>query len=143
MTARHSASAWTRRVNFVLALLTGSTVGEAAALVGVRRDTASKWLAEPRVTAFLDSERERLSAGTRDAVAALHRRAVSILLRDLTTSASPERALSVLRMTLPALTRGTPADATELVDEVSAGSYDDVIDDALAELFGGDRVGQE
>jgi hypothetical protein len=94
-----NAAAQGRRHAVVAAILAGATVGEAAALAGVRRETASRYLAEPAVAAWLATERNALAEQTRHAVYALHREAVGIVLRDLRTGRSPERALAVLRLT--------------------------------------------
>ncbi len=102
---RRRADAWQRREALVTALLGGATVREAAALVGVRRTTASGWLSEPDVRELLDSERAALSRVTRDATAALHREAVAIALSGLRQNRDPSDALAVLRLTLPAAGR--------------------------------------
>ncbi len=102
---RRRADAWQRREALVAALLGGATVGEAAALIGVRRTTASGWLSESDVRELLDCERAALSRVTRDATAALHREAVAIALVGLRQNRDLTDALAVLRLTLPATSR--------------------------------------
>jgi hypothetical protein len=136
--SRPNAAAQGRRHAVVAAILAGASVGEAAALAGVRRETASRYLSEPAVAAWLATERNALAEQTRNAVHALHREAVRILLRDLRTGQSPERALAVLRLTLRG---GLPddrsaQDAAQLTDELTHGAHDDVLDALLDDLTG-------
>jgi hypothetical protein len=136
--SRHNAAAQGRRHAVVAAILAGASVGEAAALAGVRRETASRYLAEPAVAAWLATERNALTDQTRHAVHALHREAVGIVLHDLRTGHSPERALAVLRLTLRGglpEDRSTP-DAAQLTDELTQGAHDDVLDALLDDLMG-------
>jgi hypothetical protein len=134
---RPNAAAFARRQTVVAALLAGSSVGEAAALAGVRRETASRYLSEPAVAALLAAEREALAAQTRHAVQALHREAVLIALRDLRTGQSPDRALAILRLTLRG---GLPDDpprreAEVLARELEDGTHDGVLETLIDELM--------
>ena len=136
--SRPNAAAHGRRHAVVAAILAGASVGEAAALAGVRRETASRYLSEPAVAARLATERNGLADQTRNAVHALHREAVRIVLQDLRTGQSPERALAVLRLTLRG---GLPddrsdPDAAQLTDELTQGAHDDVLDALLDDLTG-------
>jgi len=136
---RPSAAALLRRQTVVAALLAGSSVGEAAALAGVRRETASRYLSEPAMVALLTSERKALASQTRNAVHALHREAVFVALRDLRASQSPDRALAILRLTLRAgFVEDAPRrDAEELAQELEAGSHDPVLETLISQLMEG------
>src|SRR4051812_28564025 len=136
---RPSAATLLRRQTVVAALLAGSSVGEAAALAGVRRETASRYLSEPAVVALLTSERDALASQTRNAVHALHREAVFVALRDLRTSQSPDRALAILRLTLRAgFVEDAPRrEAAELAQELEAGSHDRVLETLINQLMEG------
>jgi hypothetical protein len=134
---RPNAAAFARRQTVVAALLAGSSVGEAAALAGVRRETASRYLSEPAVATLLAAEREALAAQTRHAVHALHREAVFIALRDLRTGQSPDRALAILRLTLRGGLPDDPphTDAEELARELEDGTHDGVLETLIDELM--------
>src|SRR3954451_15706604 len=133
---RPNAAAQGRRHAVLAATLAGASVGEAAALAGVRRETASRYLSEPAVAALLATERNALAEQTRHAVHALHHEAVRIVLHDLRTGQNPERALAVLRLTLRG---GLPEDrsdhdAAQLTDELTHGAHDAVLDALLDDL---------
>jgi hypothetical protein len=101
-------SAWQRREVLVSQLLTGSTVADAATAIGVRPETASRMLAEPDVRAMLAEQRAAIAEQTRDAVAAIHKRAIQIVRDELSKRSDTDLALSVLRLTLPSAVRSWP-----------------------------------
>jgi transposase len=61
-----------RQAAFVSAMLLGKNITEAAAAVGVRRQTASRWLTEPAVSRALDlGGDESIRSAARRSVAAM------------------------------------------------------------------------